>query len=749
MLINQLFSEMGCYIMKEFKGRKLLVYVLVLAVIAGTILCFPQQAGISYADDADFTITYNSKEGFIGGNAATKTKSYKVPRGSDIGSYYVPSDCYDIDGRKAVKAWKNIATNEVISVDDMRDFIPRKDTTFEAVWGDLCIITFKSEYGGFNWSANKKEVTFYVAKGNKVPTVTIQSNPAGVNATLDGWKSDDGTVYSDIGYRHEAVRDETLTAIWTKRIALTFDCAGGYLWEGSDIETSSKTVYMKAGSNGGYGMPRPTKWDYYFDGWKLDLGDGTSKIFMDSVRGPFDNDVTVYAQWVPAYNMTFRSAEGYIYSDKNRTMETEQVKKGEKIKDFPSASGYPGHSLIGWKLEGTDKIYNKDDIRNFAPEGDVVFDAVWGESVKIIYDAGEGILGNGIGGFRTTTSFSKGSYDVADYARGAYRDGYVFRGWKAEGVDKVFFNEPISGIYNEDTTFYAIWVEEVKLSFDLNGGYYKWWDGYINDYKTSKDVKEYSIGKGETPILYYADNLSGLDDIFNDNGDVPIGWRAEGTDEILTVDQIKSMTFDTSTVFKAVWEADANPDDSGNQNQGGNDASNQNNQNNQNGSTGSTDNNSVDNNSGSAETSAPSYCNEWVNGLWYNADGTQDYPGILSWKCNSTGWWVEDTLGWYPVSQWQKIDGLWYYFDASGYMASSEWVDGYWLSSDGAWDYPETGSWSSDKNGWWYGDTSGWYASSRWQKIDGYWYYFNNSGYIVTNKYIDGYWLNSNGQYSN
>ena len=32
-------------------------------------------------------------------------------------------------------------------------------------------------------------------------------------------------------------------------------------------------------------------------------------------------------------------------------METEQVKKGEKIKNYPSAGGYPGHSLIGWKLE--------------------------------------------------------------------------------------------------------------------------------------------------------------------------------------------------------------------------------------------------------------------------------------------------------------------------------------------------------------------------------------------------------------
>lgn len=144
-----------------------------------------------------------------------------------------------------------------------------------------------------------------------------------------------------------------------------------------------------------------------------------------------------------------------------------------------------------------------------------------------------------------------------------------------------------------------------------------------------------------------------------------------------------------------------------------------------------------------------SYSSEWIDGKWYNADGSQTYPGIMEWKSNSKGWWIEDTTGWYPVSMWQKINGYWYYFDASGYMASSEWVDGYWLSSDGAWDYPETGSWSSDKNGWWYGDTSGWYASSRWQKIDGYWYYFNNSGYIVTNKYIDGYWLNSNGQYSN
>ncbi len=142
------------------------------------------------------------------------------------------------------------------------------------------------------------------------------------------------------------------------------------------------------------------------------------------------------------------------------------------------------------------------------------------------------------------------------------------------------------------------------------------------------------------------------------------------------------------------------------------------------------------------------YCNEWVDGRWYNADGVCDYEGILSWKCNSTGWWVEDTLGWYPQSQWQKIDGKWYYFLDTGYMDYSEYRDGYWLGSDGAWveDY-YGGHWCSDSTGWWYEDSSGWYPTSQWLWIDGKCYYFEADGYLAINKYIDGYWVGSDGAY--
>ena len=141
----------------------------------------------------------------------------------------------------------------------------------------------------------------------------------------------------------------------------------------------------------------------------------------------------------------------------------------------------------------------------------------------------------------------------------------------------------------------------------------------------------------------------------------------------------------------------------------------------------------------------PNYSNEWVNGKWYDVNGNQSYSGTLQWKSNSTGWWIEDTDGWYPINQWQKIDGTWYFFKPDGYMASNEYYNGYWFNADGSWDDKCLLSWKSNSTGWWVEDISGWWPSSSWLKIDGYWYYFDASGYMVTNRYVDGYWIGADG----
>ena len=126
-----------------------------------------------------------------------------------------------------------------------------------------------------------------------------------------------------------------------------------------------------------------------------------------------------------------------------------------------------------------------------------------------------------------------------------------------------------------------------------------------------------------------------------------------------------------------------------------------------------------------------SYSNEWRDGRWYNADGTQTYSGTLQWESNATGWWVEDTDGWYPTDSWQKIDNVWYYFKPDGYMASNEYYNGYWFNADGSWDDKYLLSWKQNSTGWWVEDISGWWPQSQWLKIDGSWYYFDASGYMV------------------
>ena len=123
------------------------------------------------------------------------------------------------------------------------------------------------------------------------------------------------------------------------------------------------------------------------------------------------------------------------------------------------------------------------------------------------------------------------------------------------------------------------------------------------------------------------------------------------------------------------------------------------------------------------------YSNEWVNGVWYNKDGSQTYSATGSWKHNAKGWWFEDTSGWYPRSQWQKINGKWYYFLGNGYMASGEYRNGNWFNYDGSWDPRYShGHWCKNNKGWWYADGS-WYPKNRSVKIDGVVYHFNAAGY--------------------
>ena len=79
-------------------------------------------------------------------------------------------------------------------------------------------------------------------------------------------------------------------------------------------------------------------------------------------------------------------------------------------------------------------------------------------------------------------------------------------------------------------------------------------------------------------------------------------------------------------------------------------------------------------------------------------------------------------------------------------MASNEYVGGYWIRKNGAWDgRSKKAGWRKDKTGWWYRDSSGWYPRAAWYWIDGKCYYFDKTGYLVTSSKVQGYKVDKNG----
>ena len=88
--------------------------------------------------------------------------------------------------------------------------------------------------------------------------------------------------------------------------------------------------------------------------------------------------------------------------------------------------------------------------------------------------------------------------------------------------------------------------------------------------------------------------------------------------------------------------------------------------------------------------------------------------------------------------KWEKVGGVWYYFDKDGIMLSNTIFDGYLFSNSGA---MAESAWVKQDGKWYYAQASGSLIKNKWDKIGGVWYYFNKDATMASNQWQGNYYL--------
>lgn len=117
--------------------------------------------------------------------------------------------------------------------------------------------------------------------------------------------------------------------------------------------------------------------------------------------------------------------------------------------------------------------------------------------------------------------------------------------------------------------------------------------------------------------------------------------------------------------------------------------------------------------------------NEYLARVRQSFAGGSGNFGSSSWIRSGSRWWYKHADGSYKTNGWEKINGAWYRFDNSGWMQTG-WV------KDGSWYYLQDSG--AMKTGW--------------MKVSGKWYYAYSSGALALNTTTpDGYRVDYNGEW--
>jgi uncharacterized repeat protein (TIGR02543 family) len=204
--------------------------------------------------------------------------------------------------------------------------------------------------GGISYGDNPKTYTV------ENPIITLKDPPLRNGFSFGGWYSDDQfkePITGSLEIPTDSLGDKTFYAKWIPRYTITFNTHGGS--EVAPITEDEGTEVVK---------PTPTRDGYRFLGWFDETG-RTKYTWPHTLT----RDVTMHAQWVRQYTITFNTHGGTevlaITQDENTTVN----EPAEPTKD--------GFRFLGWFSQADGGTEYDDDDWPYTLTGNVTMHAQW------------------------------------------------------------------------------------------------------------------------------------------------------------------------------------------------------------------------------------------------------------------------------------------------------------------------------------------------------------------------------------
>ena len=427
-------------------------------------------------------ITYNKNDG----TATPEETSYYVEKGK---SFTLKANTFTRDG-KTFAGWSKSKSSKKKEYADKAELWYsseiNSDITLYALWHDDAhyVITYYSNFEGSTY--DYKEQT--LAKSESGATGNLLKNTfERTGYVFYGWyTSSTLRKYGEAAdfYPDEAkitlTEDKDLYACWledksSEAVKLTFNKNDGTTTpeETSQyVKYGSKPSYSYSWSDTNYNKLKPntfTRENYEFLGW-ANSSSATSAAYTDAQTDVyFTSNMTLYAVWQykgPVV-ITF-DANGGKDSDGNTTA-TQTITANTYTELKANTFAKENYGFAGWAKTSTATYREYDDkesVKFFEPT--VTLYAVWKPNLVITFNGNGGATS---GGETTATQSIPYGVSTALNENPFTKAGSTFLGWDkyVSTNDPQYSDKGSISIY-EDTTLYAIWKDDIVLTFNANGG---------------------------------------------------------------------------------------------------------------------------------------------------------------------------------------------------------------------------------------------------------------------------------------